>query len=59
MTLEEEVKAAISADPKGFKGIDYRDIVLYIANGVRDPGIIREYKEAGIGPELAGDMELC
>lgn len=59
MTLEEEVKAAISADPEGFSGIDYRDAVLYIANGVRDPGHIREYKEAGIGPELAGDMELC
>lgn len=58
MTLEEEVKTAISADPEGFRNIDYRDIVLYIANGVRDPGIIREYKEAGIGPELAGEMEL-
>lgn len=58
MTLEEEVKAAISADPKGFKGIDYRDAVLFIANGIRDPGTIREYLDAGIGPELAGDMEL-
>lgn len=58
MTLEEEVKAAISADPEGFRNIDYRDAVLYIANGVRDPGTIREYLDAGIGPELAGELEL-
>ena len=58
MTLEDEVREVLSRDPAGFAGIEYRDVVLFIANGVRDPGTIREYIDAGIGPELAGEMEL-
>lgn len=58
MTLEDEVRDTISKDPEGFKNIEYRDAVLFIANGIRDPGRIREYLDAGIGPELAGEMEL-
>lgn len=58
MTLEDEVREALSHDPAGFAGIGYRDAVLFIANGVRDPGTIREYIDSGIGPELAGEMEL-
>lgn len=58
MTLAEDINTAMAKDPEGFRGIDQRDIVLYIANGVKDPAHIREYKAAGIGPQLAGDMEL-
>ena len=58
MTLEDEVREALSHDPAGFAGIEYRDAVLFIANGVRDPETIREYLDAGIGPELAGEMEF-
>lgn len=56
--LEDEVREALESDPKGFAGIEYHDVVLFIANGVRDPGRIREYLDAGIGPELAGEMEF-
>ena len=56
--LEDEVREALESDPEGFAGIEYRDVVLFIANGVCDPGRIREYLDAGIGPELAGEMEL-
>ena len=57
-TLDDEVREALESDPEGFAGIEYRDVVLFIANGVRDPGTIREYIDSGIGPELAGEMEL-
>lgn len=56
--LEDEVREALESDPEGFAGIEYRDVVLFIANGIHDPGTIREYIDAGIGPELAGEMEL-
>lgn len=58
MTLAEDINTAVSRDLEGFKGISDRDRVLYIANGVKDPAHIKEYIAAGIGPQLAGDMEL-
>lgn len=44
--LEDEVREALESDPEGFAGIEYRDAVLFIANGVRDPGItMKEVRE--------------
>ena len=55
--LKGDVRRITALDPLGFSDISERDAVLYIANGVYDPAHIREYSAAGIGPELAGDME--
>ena len=58
MSLEDDIRRTVASDPAGFSEISHRDTVLYIANGVYSARAIKEYIEAGIGPEQAGDIEI-